>query len=549
MAGRAGFVLEALHWAGVSALFAVGLTSLVGWMTGSHELIRLHASFAPAQLATSLSLMLLAVALILSVQGPRRAARSVAAVPLTLGGLALLSAAFSLPPALDRVLATALGAANADLVRSMAPSFAVGVVSAAAGVFVLTSPGSRRLAIGLTVPMVVVSLPVLAGYSRGGGTPVESWDEGTGFAVQTGVALLGGALSLGSLSLAPTARESRRWIWMPIAIAVLMASPIVLMWEQAVSGGDRSSGLPQTVLTIGILAAAALGFALSSWRSDLGWTSTAAMQRSASRAPVDAPPGRENLAPAAEDDLFRALAAVAPAGIYVTDVRGRYLFVNEQWCRMAGVSSEEASGEGWRRSLHTDDRQRVLGHWEASALAHERFDQAYRFQSPHGAVSWVEDRAVPLTHDDGRLAGYVGVVVDVSARRQTQLAVGDHEESWRLAVDAQHVGVFEWNLETSAIAWSARAYELLGFTSGERLPASFHALAHPEDCARLERALTQHLTSGTPLRLMLRLRRGTGGFAYFVFAGQAARDDRGRPSRLCGSILELSDELLAGTRH
>jgi len=354
-----------------------------------------------------------------------------------------------------------------------------------------------------------------------------------------------GALALGALSMAPAEREAPGWRWMPMAVAVLMAAPIMLTWEQAASDKGAGSALPQTVLTIGILAASALGVALS--RGSLQEPTRRPAGRAASvrmpawKAAESAARVTEARVPAERDDLLRAIAILAPAGIYVTNSRGECLFVNEHWCGLSGLSSDEASGDGWRRSLHPDDRDRVLRLWEARAGDRRAFDAEYRFLAADRQVTWVEDRATPLTQDDGRLSGYVGVVVDIGARRKAERAADDRGASWRLAIEAQRIGVFEWDLETDALVWSPRVHELLGFD----LPASFHTLAHSDDRARLERAMTAHLATGAPLRLALRLRREKGDFGHYLFAGQAARDNRGRPSRLYGSLLEVTEDLLA----
>lgn len=540
MAGRVGFVLDALSWAGASVLFAIGLASLVGWTNGHDELIRLHPTFAPAQWTTALSLVTLALALILAAQRYRRAARLAAVVPAALGIFALIAAALHAPPAIDRILARLFGVVHLEYVQSMAPTFAIGVVSAAAGVMMLTSAAWRPFAIGLTIPIVVTSLPVLAGYASGA-PALDTWTDGGGFAVHVAIALLSGAVALGASSLAPDERESPRWLWMPVAVAVLMVAPIVLTWEQEASMWGAGATLTETALTIGIFAAAALGLVLARGarrpapKRPAVLTSLGAFglpHRSPSRSPQ----------PAADpsDDLFRALTLVAPVGIYVTDARGHCLFVNEHWCRLAGMSSDEATNGGWRRTVHEDDRERVLRRWNAQAAGGDTFDEDYRFDGPDGQLAWVEDRAMPIAHGDGRVAGYVGVVMDVGARRQTEIAAARREEAWRLIIEAQQGGVFEWDIEGDEAWWSPRVHELVGFErDAQPTLAEFQALTHPDDRARLDRALDAHLEAGAPLRLALRLRRRSGEYRSFLLSAKAARDAEGRPLRVAGSIVEL----------
>jgi PAS domain S-box-containing protein len=115
---------------------------------------------------------------------------------------------------------------------------------------------------------------------------------------------------------------------------------------------------------------------------------------------------------------FRTLTAHAPVGIFMTDREGNCLFVNECWCDMAGLSLEEARGQGWVRALHPDDRERVVHEWYAAAEAGRPFDAEYRFHTPEGKVTWIHGKAVGLCDYAGRVSGYIGTLTDITERRE-----------------------------------------------------------------------------------------------------------------------------------
>ncbi|HYG62341.1 MAG TPA: PAS domain S-box protein, partial [Thermoanaerobaculia bacterium] len=114
---------------------------------------------------------------------------------------------------------------------------------------------------------------------------------------------------------------------------------------------------------------------------------------------------------------FRTLAAHAPVGIFLTDPKGNYLFVNQCWCEMAGLSPEEAHGEGWVLALHPDDKDRVTQEWYAAAGAGLPFASEYRFRTPAGKVTWLEVSAVGHYGEEGQIREYIGTVTDITARR------------------------------------------------------------------------------------------------------------------------------------
>lgn len=120
----------------------------------------------------------------------------------------------------------------------------------------------------------------------------------------------------------------------------------------------------------------------------------------------------------ASEQRFRTLTAYAPVGIFLTDRNGDCLFVNECWCEMAGLSPEEARGQGWASALHPEDRERVSQEWYAAAKEGRPFLSEYRFRTPQGKVTWLQGRAVRLLNRAGEVSEYIGTLTDITERRE-----------------------------------------------------------------------------------------------------------------------------------
>lgn len=129
------------------------------------------------------------------------------------------------------------------------------------------------------------------------------------------------------------------------------------------------------------------------------------------------------------EERFRVLAEVSPVGIFSSDPSGRTVFVNRRWCELAGLTPEQALGDGWKSALHPEDRQSVADNW-AEAVRHGESSAAeFRFVRPNGAVSWLVGQSRAQRHADGTLAGYVGTITDVTHLK--------HAEEERKRLDAQ----------------------------------------------------------------------------------------------------------------
>ncbi|HEY2018139.1 MAG TPA: PAS domain S-box protein, partial [Bryobacteraceae bacterium] len=117
---------------------------------------------------------------------------------------------------------------------------------------------------------------------------------------------------------------------------------------------------------------------------------------------------------------FRTLSSLAPVGIFLTDLDGNCLLVNERWSEMAGVPLTEAKGGGCLHAVHPDDRERVLEDWREAALAGTEFSSEFRIPKPRGAVTWVQGSAVALHGEGGEVQGYIGTITDITAQIKAQ---------------------------------------------------------------------------------------------------------------------------------
>ncbi|MEZ2322193.1 MAG: PAS domain-containing protein, partial [Microcoleus sp.] len=121
------------------------------------------------------------------------------------------------------------------------------------------------------------------------------------------------------------------------------------------------------------------------------------------------------------DARYQALTEVSPVGIFYTDASGNCLYVNERWCKIAGMTCEEAFGEGWVQSIHPDDRDRVFAEWYRATLEKLPFKFEYRFQRlDNGQVKWVLGQAIGQIGENGEVKGYVGTITDITERKQVE---------------------------------------------------------------------------------------------------------------------------------
>lgn len=123
------------------------------------------------------------------------------------------------------------------------------------------------------------------------------------------------------------------------------------------------------------------------------------------------------------EQRYASLAAAAPVGIFRTDTDGNYLFVNQHWCDMVGLTPDQSLGIGWQQILHPKDQQQIVKEWHQSIAENRPFRGEYRCLRPNGSVSWVYGQAVAERNVRGEVIGYVGSITDISDRKQSEEAL------------------------------------------------------------------------------------------------------------------------------
>lgn len=114
------------------------------------------------------------------------------------------------------------------------------------------------------------------------------------------------------------------------------------------------------------------------------------------------------------EDRYNVLERLSPVGIFHTTPTGQCLNVNDRWSEIAGMTSEEAEGEGWIQALHPDDRERVSKQWHSDTARGRAFQAEYRFQRPDGVTTWVFGQALPNYNAESAHTGYIGTITDIT---------------------------------------------------------------------------------------------------------------------------------------
>lgn len=117
---------------------------------------------------------------------------------------------------------------------------------------------------------------------------------------------------------------------------------------------------------------------------------------------------------------YQMLSDASPVGIIRTDLSGKGIYVNEQWCEITGISEKEIIGKDWIMSIYPDDRKNVFRKWKKAFKQKIPFEYEFRFLLQDGTERWVYAQSVIDKDDDGNVFGHIGTINDISVRKRTE---------------------------------------------------------------------------------------------------------------------------------
>ena len=153
---------------------------------------------------------------------------------------------------------------------------------------------------------------------------------------------------------------------------------------------------------------------------------------------------------------------------------------------------------------------------------------------------WAVLMAVALTNEQA-----------IHSERTLLAEIRTSEERYALAAEAANDGLWDWDLESGTVFYSARWKALLGCADDEiaATPGEWLDRIHPDDRARVDAMLAEHLAGRTlTTELEHRLRAVDGTYRWMLTRWRSMCDATGVAIRLVGSITDITDRKLIEER-
>lgn len=212
--------------------------------------------------------------------------------------------------------------------------------------------------------------------------------------------------------------------------------------------------------------------------------------------------------------------------------------------RLLGYEPEELVGRQIYELIHPDDLIAVAGAGEALMESPEVQLTTCRLRHKDGRYLWVEGASRIVRDPDTKAILEIhSASRDVTKRVEAEAALRLSEERFHLATLATSDAIRDWDLRTDVIWWNESVTRLFGHDLDEmgHNAAGWYELLHPDDRKRVASSVHAAIAEGAETwGTEYRFRRKDGSYASIVDRGVMRRDAHGVPTRMIGSMMDLT---------
>jgi formate hydrogenlyase transcriptional activator len=167
---------------------------------------------------------------------------------------------------------------------------------------------------------------------------------------------------------------------------------------------------------------------------------------------------------------------------------------------------------------------------------------------PDGRIKHVHAIANDLLDASGN-RGFVGAVTDITDRKAAEEKIRAQESELRQMLDfmPQYLGVL--GADATPIFANRASLDYLGMNLDEwRQRKQIGEEVHPDDLERVTSALDRARSTGSPVEIETRVRRGDGSFRWFLSRCNPVRDENGQMTRLYLASTDIHERKTAEER-
>jgi PAS domain S-box-containing protein len=220
------------------------------------------------------------------------------------------------------------------------------------------------------------------------------------------------------------------------------------------------------------------------------------------------------------------------------------LTCSRELCRIFGLRENEFDGrmESFFTLVHPEDREVVERAYMAAIVDNIPYSLEHRIVRPDGYVRWVHAQADIIRDAEGRLVQIIGVIEDVTARREAKERVRRSERRYHTLVHASPVGICHTDTQGECIYVNERWCEITGLKAEEACGAGWTRALHPEDRERIATEWYAAVREHRLFKSVYRFLRFDGRIIWVYGQAAGEESETGEIMGYVGTVTDITEQ-------
>jgi PAS domain S-box-containing protein len=245
--------------------------------------------------------------------------------------------------------------------------------------------------------------------------------------------------------------------------------------------------------------------------------------------------------------FLKKVQQVARIGHWTTEVgkQEKALTWSDETLRLFGLGEGEFDGnlETFMSMVHPADRDLLRVSGENAIYRDGIFDIDHRIITKNGALRWVHAQAELLKDEAGNPLRLIGVVQDITARKNTEMALQEFHQRYELLSQATNDAVWDLYLGLDLITWNHAIFDLLGYNENEIQHTGkwWSKKVHVEDFNRVETLVRNAIINKEKsFTSQHRFQCADGTYKNVYSRAYVLYDEQGNAVRMIGSMQDIT---------
>jgi diguanylate cyclase (GGDEF)-like protein/PAS domain S-box-containing protein len=198
--------------------------------------------------------------------------------------------------------------------------------------------------------------------------------------------------------------------------------------------------------------------------------------------------------------------------------------------------------QSWLLAIHPDDCSQAMGSLETQFRTGEEFQEEYRIIRPDGSICWVRVKAFPIRNEQDKVNRFVGIAEDITKRKETEIALKQSEEHFKLIFEQASIGIAVTDLSGKFEKINPAFCDILEYMESDLLDTTLLDILQSDYVSSHESIIDNLLRSSlSEVQLEVQCKTRTHKIIDVILKAVVIYDDLEEPINFQFQLLDISD--------